>query len=132
MKDNFWKTRTEQVKNMFKNHFTRGLPNFWDEEGAMIVENDYLSQWQQKKEDTSSTDQLDPIINGHNIYEVLDKEFCLFYETRRRISTLPSPSYNLYSDLDVSNQDLLAIAFPSSLAWQRISQFVSKWILSES
>ena len=37
MKTNFLKTRVEQFKNMFRNIFTHGLPNFWDEEGAMIV-----------------------------------------------------------------------------------------------
>ena len=98
----------------------------------MIVENDYLSQWQQKKDDTSSIDQLDPIIKGHHIYEVLDKEFCLSYETRRRISSLLMASSNLYSDLDVVNQELLVVAFPASSTWQRISQFANKWILSES
>ena len=56
MKANFLKTRAEQLKNMFINLFSHGLLNFWDEEGAMIAENDYLSQWNQKKEDTSSID----------------------------------------------------------------------------
>ena len=37
MKANFLKTRAEQFKNMFKNIFSHGLPNFWDEEGAMIA-----------------------------------------------------------------------------------------------
>ena len=98
----------------------------------MVAENDYLSQLQQKKEDTSSIDQLDHLIKGHHIFEVLDKEFCLFYETRNIISSLPPPSYNVYSDLDVVNQDLLAVEFPTNSVWQRISQFANKWILSES
>ena len=51
----------------------------------MIVKNDYLSQRQQKRDDTYSIDQLDPIIKGHHIYDVLDKEFFLFYEVRRII-----------------------------------------------
>ena len=54
LKANFLKTRAKQFKNMFRNLFSHGLPNFWDEKGAMIVENDYLSQWKQKKDDTSS------------------------------------------------------------------------------
>ena len=86
MKANFLKTRAEQFKNMSRNLFANGLPNFWNEEGAMIAENEYLSQWQQKRDDTSSIDQLDPIIMGHHIYDILDKEFCLFYEVRRIIS----------------------------------------------
>ena len=45
MKANFLKTRAKQFKNMFKNLLTHGLPNLWDEEGDMIAENDYLSQW---------------------------------------------------------------------------------------
>ena len=98
----------------------------------MVAENDYIFQLQQKKDDTSSIDQLDPLIKVHHIFEVLGKEFCLFYETRKIISRLPPPSYHLYLDLDVLNRDLLAVAFPSSLVWQRISQFANKWILSES
>ena len=46
MKANFLRTRAEQFKHMFKNLFDNGLPNFWNEEGAMIVESDYLSLWQ--------------------------------------------------------------------------------------
>ena len=117
MKANFLKTRAEQFKNMFRNLFSHRLPNFWDEEGAMITENDYLSQWQQKRDDMSSIDQLDPIIKGHHIYDVLEKEFWRFYETGRIISSLHPPSYNLYSDLDVVNWDLIAVTFPSSSAW---------------
>ena len=132
MKANFLRTRAQEFKHMFKNHFDNGLPNFWNEEEAMITESDYLSLWQQERDDTSSIDQLDPIIRGHHIYDVLDKEFGLFYEVRRIVSNLPHPSYNLYYYLDVVNQELLAVAFPSSSSWQRISQFENKWILSES
>ena len=63
---------------MFKNRFDNGLPNLWNEEGAMIVESDYLSLCQQERDGTTSIDQLDPIIRGHHIYDVLDKDFCLF------------------------------------------------------
>ena len=46
MKANFMKTWVQQFKNMFRNLFANGLPNFWDEEGAMIAKSDYLFQWQ--------------------------------------------------------------------------------------
>ena len=57
----------------------------------MVAENDYLSKIQQEKDDTSSIDQLDPPIKAHHIFEVLDKEFFLFYETRKIIASLPPP-----------------------------------------
>ena len=114
MKANFLRTRAKQFKHMFKNLFDNGLPNFWNEEGAMITENDYLSLFKKERDDTTSIDQLDPIIRGNHIYDVLEKAFCLFHEVRRIISNLPPPSYNLYPDLDVVNQDLLVVAFPSS------------------
>ena len=56
MKANFLKIRAEQFKNMFRNIFANELPNFWNEEGAMIAENEYLSKWQQERDDTSSID----------------------------------------------------------------------------
>lgn len=69
----------------------------------MVAENKYLAKLQEKKDDTSSIDKLDLIIKGHHIFEVLDREFFLFYETRKNITSLPSLSYNLYSNLDVVN-----------------------------
>ena len=98
----------------------------------MIAEEYYLSVWNQKKNDTSLIDRLDPNIKGNNIYDALDKDFCLYYEARGIISNLPPPSYNLFSDLDVVNKDLLAVAFPSSSVWQRIAQFANKWNVSGS
>ena len=132
MKAKFLKARAKQFMHAFKNLFDNGLPSFWNEEGIMISESDYFSLSQQKKIDTSSIDQLDPIIKGSHIYDVLYRHFCLYYEARRIVSNLPLPSYNLYSNLDVVNRDLLAMAFPSSSFWQRISQFASKWNVSES
>ena len=98
MKANFLRARAEQFMHMFKNLFDNGFPSFWNEEGIMVSENDYLSLWQQKKNDPSSIDQLDPIIKGSHIYDVLDRDICLYYEAKRIISNLPPPSYNLYFD----------------------------------
>ena len=53
--------------------------SFWNEEGIIISEDDYLSLWNQKNNDTSLIDKLDPIIKGNHIYDVLDKDFCLYY-----------------------------------------------------
>lgn len=103
LKEKFLKSTTEQFKNMFRNVFSQGLHNFWDEEGIMVAKNEYLAKLQEKKDDTSSIDKLDPIIKSRHIFVVLDMEFFLFYDTRKIITSLPSPSYNLYSDLDVVN-----------------------------
>ena len=64
----------------------------------MVAENEYLEKLQEKKDDTSCIDKLDPIIKGHHIFKVLDREFFLFYEIRKIITSLPSPSYNPYLD----------------------------------
>ena len=117
---------------MFKNVFNQGLPSFWDDEGIIISENDYLSKLQEKKNDTTFIDKLDPIIKVQDIFEVLDRDLFLFYETKKIISGLPPSSYNFYSYLDVINIDLLEAAFPTNSIWQRISQFASKWTTLES
>ena len=121
MKENFLKVRADQFRYAFKFMFDNGLPSFLNEEGIIISESDFLSLWQQKKNGTSSIHQLDPIIEGNHIYDLLDRYFCLYYEARRIISNLPPPSYNLYSDLDVVNKDLCAVAFPASSVWQSIA-----------
>ena len=86
----------------------------------------------QKKSDTLLIDNLNPVLKGSCIFDVLDKDFYLFFETRTIISNMSPPSYNLFSDLDVVNRDLLVVAFPSRSVWQRIAQFADKWNVSGS
>ena len=93
----------------------------------IVSKDDYLIMLNQKKSDTLLIGNLNPVLKGSSIFDVLDKDFCLYFETRRIISNMPPPSYTLFSDLDVVNRDLLAVAFPSSSVWQRIAQFADKW-----
>ena len=111
---------------MFKNVFNQGLPSFWDEKGTIISKNDYLFKLQENKNATTLIDNLDPIIKGRDIFEVLDRYFFLFHETRKIVFGLPPPSYNFYSYLYIINRDLLVATFPASSVWQRIAQFASK------
>ena len=132
MKANFLKARADQFKQAFKFLIDNGLPIFWNDEGLLASEDDYLIMLNQKKSDTLLIDKLNPVLKGSCIFDVLDKDFCLYFETRRIISNMPPPSYTLFSDLDVVNRDLLAVAFPSSSVWHRIAQFVDKWNVSGS
>ena len=45
VKANFLKERADQFKQAFKFMFDNGLPSFWNEEGIIIAEDDYLSVW---------------------------------------------------------------------------------------
>ena len=91
--------------------FSHGLPKFWDEEGTFISENDYLSKLHEKNNDVALIDKLDPIIQGRDIFEVLDIDLFLFHETRKIILGLPPPSYNFHSNLDIIKRDLLEVDF---------------------
>ena len=62
VKPSFLKARVDQFKQAFKFLFDNGLPSFWNEEGIIIAEDDYLSVWNHKKNDTSLIDKLDPIL----------------------------------------------------------------------
>jgi hypothetical protein len=42
---NFLKARADQFKQAFKFLFDNGLSGFWNEEGIIILENDYISMW---------------------------------------------------------------------------------------
>ena len=132
MKADFLKARVDQFKQAFKFLFDNGMPSFWNDEGLIVLEDDYLIMLNQRKSDTSLIDKLDPILKGSCNFDVLDKDLCLYFETRRIISNMPPPSYTLFSDLDVVNRDLLEVAFPSSSVWQRIAHFVDKWNVSGS
>jgi len=81
-KVNFLLGRTEDFKVLFKDIFSQGLPNFCDEQGICIIENEYHLKLLEKRNDTSTIDKLDLNIKGQHIFEILDKDFFLFHEIR--------------------------------------------------
>ena len=58
MQANFLRAKVDQFMHMFKNLFDNGFPSFWNEEGVLIVEGDYLSLWQQERNDNTSIDLI--------------------------------------------------------------------------
>ena len=120
--------RTQDFKNLFKDVFNQGLPFFWTKEGMFVSEVNYLTKLREKAKDTSMINILDPIINGMDIFQVLDKDLFLFHETRQIIYGLPPPSYNLYSDLDTLHRYLITTTFPPSLVWKKIAELANKTI----
>ena len=99
---------------MFKDISSQVLPNFWDEQGVCIVENEYHLKLQEKRNDTSAIDKLGWTIKGQHVFEVLDKDFFLFQVIRKAIFGLPPPSYNFYSELEVISREMLARSFPTN------------------
>ena len=112
-KANFFPGKVEDFKVLFKDIFSKSFPNFWDEQGVCIAENDYHLKLLEKRNDTSAIDKLDLNIKGQHIFEILDREFFLFHEIRHVIFGLPTPSYNFYSELDVISREILAASFPA-------------------
>ena len=105
--------RTKDFKVPFKDIFSQGLPNLWDEQGVCIAKNEYHLKLQEKRNDTSAIDKLGWSIKGQHIFEILDKDFFLFHEIGRVIFGLP-PSYNFYSELEVISREMLAASFPAN------------------
>ena len=113
-KANFLLGRDEDFKVMFKDIFSHGLPNFCDEQGVCIIENDYHLKLLEEIIDTYAIDKLDLNIKGQHIFEILEKDFFLFHEIRQVIFGLPPPSYNFYSELEVVSREMLATSFPTN------------------
>ena len=131
-KANFFLGRDEDFKVMFKDIFSQGWPNCRDKQGVCIIENDYHLKLFEKRNGTSAIDKLDLNIKGQHIFEILDRDFFFFHESRQVIFGLPPPPYNIYSELDVFRREMLVASFPSKSIWQRISMFTSKWNIPES
>ena len=81
-KANFLLGRDEDFKVLLKDIFSQGFPNFWDEQGVCIAENEYHLKLQEKRNGTSAIGKLGCSIKGKHIFEILDKDFILFHEIR--------------------------------------------------
>ena len=56
--------RVNDFRIIFQAIFEHGLPNFWDEQGSFLLEEDYLEDFHLKKNDTSTFDHLSAVIKG--------------------------------------------------------------------
>ena len=131
-KANFMFGKVAGFKLLFKDVFQQGLPNFWNEQGLSLSEDEYHVKLLEKRNDTSKVGHIVANIKGEDTFDVLDKYFYLFHETRKTLFDLPPITYKFHSELDVINREMLAVSFPSTLAWQIISMFANKWNYLES
>ena len=81
-KDNFMLGRVSYFILLFKYVFQRGFPNFWNEQRLYLSKYEYHIKLLEKRNDTSKIDQIVANIKGQDIFDVLDKDFYLFHETR--------------------------------------------------
>ena len=123
--------RVSDFKVIFQNVFEHGLPKFWDEQGILLSEVDYLEDFHQRKNDTSAFDHLSAVIKGQDIVNILEKDFELLSMMKENVMSLPPITYFFYSDLDTNNREALVVSFPANSVWQQISTFASRWTESE-
>ena len=120
-------------KVIFQNIFEHGLPNFWDEQGIFLSEEDNLEDFHLKKNDTSTFDHLSAVIKGQDIVNILEKDFELLSMMKEVILSLPPITYFFYSDLDSDCRETLVVSFPANSVWKKISTFAARWMeLGES
>ena len=74
--------RVSDFRVIFQNVFEHGLPSFWDEHGIFLSEDDYLEDYHQRKNDTSTFDHLSVVIKGQDIVNILEKDFELLSMTK--------------------------------------------------
>ena len=113
-KANYLLRRVHDFKIIFKDVFQQGLPNFWNEQGLFLSDTEYQEKFLEKKNDLSDINQLTSGIKGQDIFDILEKDFYLFFILRKTINGLPPVTYSFYSELDAISREMLAISFPSN------------------
>ena len=73
-KANLLLCRVKYFEIIFKDMFGQGIPNFWNEQGIFIPENEYEIKILEKLNDASAIDQLTVNIKGWDIFKVLEKD----------------------------------------------------------
>ena len=119
--------RVSDFRVIFQNVFELGLPKFWDEQGMFLSEVDYQEDFHQRKNDTSTFNNLSTIIKGQDIVNILEKDFELLSMMKETILSVPPITYFFYSDLDTDTRETLVVTFPTNSIWQRISRFATRW-----
>ena len=54
-------------------------------------------------------------------------DFYLLYMMRQSIHGFPPVTYSFYYELDAMSREMLAVSFPASPIWKRISILANKW-----
>lgn len=123
--------RVGDFRIIFRNVFEHGLPNFWDEQGMLLSKVDNQEDFHQRKNDTSTFDNLSVVIKGQDIVNILENDIKLSSMIKETVLSLHHITYFFYLDLDIDNRETLVVYFLANLVWQRISTFVARWKESE-
>ena len=113
---------------IFQAIFEHSLPNFWDEQGLFLSEEDYMEDFHLKKNDTSTFDHISTVIKGYDIINILEKDFELLSMMKEAIIYLSPITYFFYLDLDSDCRETLVVSFPTNSVWQKISMFAARWM----
>ena len=132
LKTNFMKARISDFKIIFTVMFLLGFPRFWNSEGFLIPESEYHMMFLAKINDISSINQINTNMKGDQKIKILKEDIFLLYEVRKVIVSLPLVTYTFYLEIKEINIEMLAVYFPSSSIWKKVSIFVDKWNVSDS
>ena len=88
-KSKYMLSRVDDFRVIFRDVFEHGLPNFWDEHGVFLSEDEYQEEFQERRNDVSSFNQLSTMIKGQDILNVLEKDFNLLYIMKESFRSLP-------------------------------------------
>ena len=124
---NYLLRRVDDFKIIFKEIFEQGLPNFLDEEGLFLSEDEYQEKILEKRNDLLGLNQLILGVKGQDISDILQKDFNLLFMMRRTVNGFPSITYSFYFELDAINKEMLVVYFPATPTWKMILMFDRKW-----
>ena len=122
--------QVNNFKQDFKELFEDGLPSFWDEEGQMFSQKNYHNLLVQCRMDHSKFNDLEKILTGKTIVDMLTEDFEILQKFAIIRSRLPKKSYEAYMELEVAIREMMECDTPSSEQWKAVERFgKTKYIL---
>jgi hypothetical protein len=120
-----WNKLTHLQKSVqwFNNHYKRmvemGLPEIYGKKGLLPFP-EYQPLLVKSRENANKFKGATRVLKGKTIVDLLDEDFFLLWHLRNLFDT--PPTYERYTEVDISYKKMISCKYPSSQEWERLMQ----------
>jgi hypothetical protein len=98
----------------------KGLPECWDKKGNLFSLQNYQQFFIKSREDTSKFRGITGMLKGQIIVDLLDEDFFLLWKLRNLF--VITPTYERYTEVDISYKKMMTFKYPTKQDWDRLIQ----------
>ena len=115
----------KEVIKLFTSLVSRGIPFFWEEQGSLLSQKEYLDKLVNCRSNHSKFEYMQQALSGRVVFDKLAEEFELLFDFKVVCAKVPNFSYADNMELKVLANEMVVADFPKPENWRVVQQYGS-------